>query len=159
MSGAIPFIGPAVSLIQAKNATEIGKFNQRVFNRNAAVAEQEAERIKQKTAYDIAQFDRKFALLQSSTKTRILKSGAELSGTALNILRSNAEEAEKQKNVIEYNSKVEESRKLEEANFARIQGTMARNRARMQALGYIASAGSSLLTNFGNPYGGGNTNA
>ena len=36
---------------------------------------------------------------------------------------------------------------------------MARNRARMQALGYIASASSSLLTNFGNPYGGGNTNA
>tara|TARA_Y100000004_G_scaffold171081_1_gene206707 strand:- start:158 stop:637 length:480 start_codon:yes stop_codon:yes gene_type:complete len=159
MSGAIPFIGPTVSLIQAKNATEIGEFNQTVFNRNAVVAEQEAERIKQKTAYDIAQFDRKFALLQSSTKTRILKSGAELSGTALNILRSNAEEAEKQKNVIEYNSKVEESRKLEEANFARIEGTMARNRARMKALGYIASAGSSLLTNFGNPYGGGNTNA
>ena len=159
MSGAIPFIGPAVSVIQAKNATEIGEFNQTVFNRNAVVAEQEVERIKQKTAYDIAQFDRKFALLQSSTKTRILKSGAELSGTALNILRSNAEEAEKQKNVIEYNSKVEQSRKLEEANFARIEGTMARNRARMQALGYIASAGSSLLTNFGNPYGGGNTNA
>tara|TARA_R100000655_G_scaffold51980_1_gene89762 strand:+ start:79 stop:558 length:480 start_codon:yes stop_codon:yes gene_type:complete len=159
MSGAIPYIGPAVSVIQAKNATEIGEFNQTVFNRNAVVAEQEFERIKQKTAYDIAQFDRKFALLQSSTKTRILKSGAELSGTALNILRSNAEEAEKQKNVIEYNSNVEQSRKLEEANFARIEGTMARNRARMQALGYIASASSSLLTNFGNPYGGGNTNA
>ena len=30
MSGAIPFIGPTVSLIQAKNATEIGKFNQKV---------------------------------------------------------------------------------------------------------------------------------
>jgi hypothetical protein len=122
MSGAIPFVGPAVSIIQAKNATEIGKFNQRVLDRNAIVLEQEAERIKQKTAYDIAQFDRKFALLQSSAKTRILKSGAELSGTALNILRSNAEEAEKQKDVIEYNSKVEESRKLEEANFSRIRG-------------------------------------
>ena len=93
MSGAIPFVGPAVSIIQAKNATEIGKFNQSVLDRNAIVLEQEAERIKQKTAYDIAQFDRKFALLQSSAKTRILKSGAELSGTALNILRSNAEEA------------------------------------------------------------------
>ena len=156
MSGAIPFIGPTVSLIQAKNATEIGKFNQKVFNRNALVAEQEAERIKQKTAYDIAQFDRKFAILQSSARTRILKSGAELSGSALYVLRSNTEEAEKQKNVIEYNSKVEQNRKLEEANFARIQGTMAKNRSRMQALGYIASAGSSLLTNFGNPYGGSN---
>ena len=159
MSGAIPFVEPAVSIIQAKNATEIGKFNQSVLDRNAIVLEQEAERIKQKTAYDIAQFDRKFALLQSSAKTRILKSGAELSGTALNILRSNAEEAEKQKDVIEYNSKVEESRKLEEANFSRIRGVMAYNRGRSQALGYLASAGSSLLTNFGNPYGGGNTNA
>ena len=111
MGAATPFIVAGTSLIQAKNATEIGKFNQKVFDRNAVVLEQEAERIKQKTAYDIAQFDRKFALLQSSTKTRILKSGAELSGTALNILRSNAEEAEKQKNVIEYNSKVEENRR------------------------------------------------
>ena len=159
MSAAVPFIGPALSVAAATSANEIGKFNQKVANRNAIIAEQEAEAQAKLTDYDIAQFDRKFALLQSSTKTRILKSGAELSGTALNILRSNAEEAEKQKNVIEYNSKVEESRKLEEANFARIQGTMARNRARMQALGYIASAGSSLLTNFGNPYGGGNTNA
>ena len=159
MSGAIPFIAPTVSLIQAKNATEIGKFNQRVFNRNAVVAEQEAERIKQKLNFDIARFDDQFLQLQGSTKTRILKSGAELSGTALKILRSNAEQAEIQKDVMEYNAKVEESRKLEEANFARISGTMARNRARMQALGYIASAGSSLLTNFGNPYGGGNTDA
>ena len=158
MGAATPFIVAGTSLIQAKNATEIGKFNQRVFDRNAVVLEQEAERIKQKTAYDIAQFDRKIATLQSSVKTRILKSGAELSGTALKILRSNAEQAEIQKDVMEYNAKVEESRKLEEANFARISGTMARNRARMQALGYIASAGSSLLTNFGNPYGG-NTNA
>ena len=159
MSGAIPFIGPTVSLIQAKNATEIGKFNQRVFNRNAVVAEQEAERIKQKLNFDIARFDDQFLQLQGSTKTRILKSGAELSGTGLKILRSNAEEAEIQRNVINYNSKVEQSRKLEEAKFATISGAMARNRSRMQALGYIASAGTSLLTNFGNPYGGENTNA
>ena len=159
MSGAIPFIGPTVALIQAKNATEIGKFNQRVFDRNAVVLEQEAERIKQKTAYDIAQFDRKFATLQSSVKTRILKSGAELSGTGLKILRSNAEEAEIQRNLINYNSKVEQARKSEEAKFATISGAMARNRSRMQSLGYIASAGTSLLTNFGNPYGGGNINA
>ena len=159
MGAATPFIVAGTSLIQAKNATEIGKFNQRVFDRNAVVLEQEAERIKQKTAYDIAQFDRKFATLQSSVKTRILKSGAELSGTGLKILRSNAEEAEIQRNVINYNSKVEQARKSEEAKFSTISGAMARNRSRMQSLGYIASAGTSLLTNFGNPYGGGNINA
>ena len=85
MSGAIPFIGPTVSLIQAKNATEIGKFNQKVFNRNALVAEQEAERIKQKLNFDIARFDDQFLQLQGSTKTKILKSGAELSLSLIHI--------------------------------------------------------------------------
>ena len=146
---ALPFIGPALSLVQAKNATEIGKFNQDVGNRNALVAEQEAETIKKKLQFDISRFDTQFASLQGSTKTNILKSGVELSGTALKILRSNAEQAEIQKDVMEFNSKVAESKKLEEANFARIEGTMARNRSRMAALGYLAKGGSSLLTSFG----------
>ena len=159
MGAATPFIVAGTSIVAAQQAKAVGKYNQAIQNRNATIAEQEAEQIDKQLEFKLARFDESFLRLQGQTKTRILKSGAELSGTALNILRSNAEEAEKQKNVIEYNSKVEESRKLEEANFARIEGTMARNRARMQALGYIASAGSSLLTNFGNPYGGGNTNA
>ena len=149
MSAAVPFIGPAVSLVQAKNATEIGKFNQQVSNRNAIIKEQEAEAIKKKTEFDLARFDEQFATFQGRTKVKIYKSGAELSGTALKILRSNAEQAEKQKNIIEYNSQVEEARKLEEANFARIEGVMARNRSRMEALGYLAKGGSSLLTSFG----------
>ena len=149
LAAAAPFIVPAVSFVQAKNATEIGKFNQQVSNRNAIIKEQEAEAIKKKTEFDLARFDEQFATFQGRTKVKIYKSGAELSGTALKILRSNAEQAEKQKNIIEYNSQVEEARKLEEANFARIEGVMARNRSRMEALGYLAKGGSSLLTNFG----------
>ena len=149
LAAAAPFIGPTVSLVQAKNATKIGKFNQQVANRNAIIKEQEAEAIKRKTEFDLARFDKQFADFQSKTKVKIYKSGVELSGTALKILRSNAEQAEKQKNIIEYNSQVEEARKLEEANFARIEGVMARNRSRMEALGYLAKGGSSLLTSFG----------
>ena len=158
MSWQMAVVG-AIGAAQYQQQGAIGKYNQAVANRNAQVAEQEAERLEQQLEFDLARFDQQFAQLQGQTKTRILKSGAELSGSGLRILRSNSEQAEIQKDVMNYNSQVAQSQKIEEANFARIQGTMARNRARMQALGYIASAGSSLLTNFGNPYGGGNTNA
>ena len=52
---------------------------------------------------------------------------------------------------IEYNAKVAASNKMEEANFARIKGTMARQSARLAQIGTIASTGTSLLgmSNFG----------
>ena len=133
----------------AKQASEAGKYNQQIQERNALVAEQEAETIRQKSEYDIAQFDRKFAALQGQTKTAVLKSGAELSGSALRILRANAEEAELEKALIEYNAKIGESRSFEQANFARMQGQVARQQARIAELGYYAKAGQSLLAMFG----------
>ena len=45
-------------------------------------------------------------------------------------MRYNAEQAELQRNIIAYNSKVAKSRKYEEANFARIQGNLARQNAK-----------------------------
>jgi hypothetical protein len=46
-------------------------------------------------------------------------------------MRYNVEQAEIQKNIMTYNSKVAQSQKLEEANFARIQGTIARQQAKL----------------------------
>ena len=139
----------AVSVAAARQASAAGKYNQAVQNRNAQVAEQEAERLEQIKEFDIARFDKEFTKLQGETKTRILFSGAELSGTGLRILRANAEEAEIEKDLIEYNSKVGQSRAFEQANFARMQGQIARNQARAAELGYYAQAGESLLTNYG----------
>ena len=146
MSGAIPFIGPVMSVAAATSANEIGKFNQDVGNRNALIAEQEAAAQAKLTEFNIAKFNQSFEKFQSTTKVSILKSGVELSGTALKILQSNAEQAELQRDVIEYNGKVAEAKKLEEANFARIQGSLARASGKQQAIGYLAGAGSSLLT-------------
>ena len=137
------------SIIAGRQASAAGEYNQAIFNRNAEVKEQEAEIIKQRTEYEIAQFDRKFAALQGQTKTAVLKSGAELSGSGLRILRSNAEQAEIEKDMIEYNSKVGQARAYEEANFARMQGNLARQQARAAEFGYYAQAGTSLLTEFG----------
>ena len=120
----------AVTAVAAgRQASATGKFNQAIQERNAQVAEQEAQAIEQRTIYEIAQFDRKFAALQGQTKTAVLKSGATLEGSGLRILRANAEQAEIEKNMIEYNSKIGQSRAYEQANFARMQGDVARQQA------------------------------
>ena len=128
-----------------RQANALGKYNQSVQDRNALVKEQEAEAIEKQTEFDIAKFDQQFEQLTGTTKVATLKSGVELSGSALNILRYNTEQAEVQKDVMDYNSKVAEARKLEEANFARIQGSIARRSGQIAALGSYARAGSSLL--------------
>ena len=129
----------------AKQASAIGKYNQQIQNRNAQVAEQEAKAIEQQKELDIQRFDQQFAQLQGETKTKILTSGAELSGSGLRILRQNAEQAEIEKDIIDYNAKIGQSRAFEQANFARMQGNLARMQARQAELGYYAKAGESLL--------------
>lgn len=139
-------VSAATSIAAARQASAAGKFNQQIQNRNAQIAEQEAERLEQQLEFDLARFDDQFAQLQGETRVSALKSGVELSGSALRILRKNAEEAELQKNVMEYNSKVAQNQKLEEANFARMQGSLARQQGRAAAIRYYGQAGSSLLS-------------
>ena len=128
-----------------KQANALGKYNQSVQNRNALVREQEAEAIEKQNEFDIARFDQQFVQLQGQSKTAIYKSGVTLEGSGLRVLRYNAEQAEIQKTVMDYNSKVAQSQKLEEANFARIQGVIARREGKIAQLGYYAKAGESLL--------------
>ena len=145
LTTAAPYAVGGLGLLQYKQQGAAGKYNQAVANRNALVAEQEAAQIEKKLELDLDRFDLQFQQFQGETKTKILKSGAELSGTGLNILRSNVEQAEIEKNIMEYNSKVGQARKFEEANFARIQGNIARQQSRMAQLATITQTGTSLL--------------
>ena len=133
-----------------QQAKAIGKFNQSVQNRNAKVAEQEGEQIEKRLEeFDIPKFEQQFAQLQGETKTKILKSGADLSGSGLRILRRNAEQAEVEKNVMTYDAQIGKARKFEEANFARMQGSLARMQAKQAEIGYYAKAGESLMKQYG----------
>jgi len=143
------WVTAVTSVVAAQQASATGKYNQAVQERNAVIAEQEAGQIEKQKEFDLARFDQQFSQLQGQTKTAILKSGAELSGSGLNIMRYNSEQAEIEKDIIDYNSKVAQSRKLEEANFARMSGQMARMEARSAQIGYYAQAGQSLMTNYG----------
>ena len=143
---ALPYVTAGTSLIAASQAGSTAKYNQDVQNRNALVYEQEKERLEGKLNFDLARFDDQFRQFQGETTTKILTSGAELSGSGLRILQSNAEQAEIEKNVMEYNTKVAASQAQEKANFARVQGKLARMQGRQAQIGYISQAGTSLLT-------------
>ena len=143
------WVAPLVSVTAAQQASTTGKFNQSIQERNALIYEQEKERLEGKLNFDLARFDEKFRQLQGETTTKIVKSGAELSGSGLRIKRYNAEQAEIEKDIITFNSKVAQSKKMEQANFARMNGQLARMEARQAELGYYAQAGQSLMTNYG----------
>ena len=143
------WVTAVTSVVAAQQASATGKYNQAVQERNAVIAEQEAGQIEKQNEFDLARFDEKFRQLQGETTTKILKSGAELSGSGLRIKRYNAEQAEIEKDIITFNSKVAQSRKMEQANFARMNGQLARMEARQAELGYYAKAGQSLMTNYG----------
>ena len=143
------WVAPLANIAAAKQAGAMGKYNQSVQERNALIAEQEAERLEQQKEFDIARFDQQFTQLQGETKTAILTSGVELSGSGLNIMKYNAQQAEIEKDILDYNSKVAQAQKMEEANFARMIGQVARNEAKAAEIGYYGQAVTSLLKEFG----------
>lgn len=144
----------AIGAATAKQQGKIGKFNQAVSERNAKVAEAEAVQIEKKTEFDIARFDESYQKLVGQAEVAFAKSGVVSgTGTAYRIAAANAREKYMQENIMRYNSKVAQSKKIEEANFARISGQMAREQSRLAQIKTIGSTGTSLL-NMGN-FGGG----
>ena len=149
MGAAAPFAPQiftgVMGVAQYKQQGTLGKFNQDVNNRNAEVLEGQATQIEKKAEFDIAQFRKDYYRMTGETTVALAKSGVELgTGSAYNIELSNAYEAKLQENLIKYNSEVAANNKMEEANFARIRGTMARQEAKMAQIGTIASTGSLL---------------
>ena len=143
-AAAMPFTA-VMGAVQYKAQGEIGKFNQSVSERNAKVFEDQAYQIEQKAEFDIAQFRKDYYRMTGETTVALAKSGVELgTGSAYNIELSNDYEAKLQENLIKYNSQVAAANKMEEANFARIRGTMARQEAKMAQINTVASTGSLL---------------
>ena len=146
MGAATPFVVGAIGLATYEQQGAIGRYNEDIANRNALVKEQEKEILDNKLNLELAQFDKSFRKLQGSQKVRTLKSGAEFSGTARNIALSNLYEAEIEKDIRRYNTEIGKARKLEEANFARISGEVARQQSKLAQLGTLTTVGTSLLT-------------
>jgi hypothetical protein len=142
---AAPYVVGALGAAQYQQQGAIGKYNQSIANRNAQVAEQEAQILDDKLNLELSQFDKQFRQLQGSQVVQTLKSGAEFSGSARNIQLSNLYEAEVEKDIARYNTEIGKARKFEEANFARISGEVARQQARLAQLRTATETGTSLL--------------
>ena len=140
------------TVVQMKQQSAIGKFNQRVAERNAAILEYEAQKIDQQAEFDIARFNQQFRKSVGEVNVALAKSGVVItSGSAERVKESNNLEKEMQNKITRYNADVSMANKMEEARFSRIQGQMARQQARLANISTVAKAGTSLLstTNFG----------
>jgi len=147
MTAAIPYVVAGTSIMQYQQQGAIGKYNQAANNRAATVLEGQATQIEQKAEFDIAQFNKTYQKVKGETRVSLAKSGVQIgSGSAYNIVLSNALEAKLQENLIRYNSQVAAANKREEASFARIKGSIARQEARLAQIGTIVSAGTTLMT-------------
>ena len=155
MGTAAPMIfTAAMGAAQYSAQGKIGKYNQAVNNRNALVLEGQAAQIEQKAEFDIAQFQKDFRKMECETTVALAKSGVQLgTGSAYNIELSNAYEARLQENLIKYNSEVAAANKMEEANFARIRGTMAKQESRLAQINTVASTGSNIYSIMNKPKG------
>jgi hypothetical protein len=136
-----------MTAVQVKQQSAIGKYNQRVANRNATIAEQEAGQIEKQADFDIARFDQRFRQSVGTVEVALAKSGVDItSGSGARVTEANALEAEMNKKITRYNADVGAANKMEEARFSRIQGEMARQQARLANISTVAKAGTSLLT-------------
>ncbi len=143
---AAPYISAATSVMQFTQQGAIGKYNQAANNRTAAVLDNQAKQLEQKAEFDVAQFNKNYLKIRGETRVALAKSGVEIgTGSAYNIALSNAIEKKLQENLITYNAKIAADNKREEANFARIKGTIARRQSRLAQIGTIATAGTTLL--------------
>ena len=148
MGTAAPMIFTAgMAAVQIKQQSAIGKYNQRVANRNATIAEQEAGQIEKQAEFDIARFDQRFRQSVGTVEVALAKSGVDItSGSGARVTEANALEAEMNKKITRYNADVGVANKMEEARFSRIQGEMARQQARLANISTVAKAGTSLLS-------------
>ena len=135
----------ALGVAQYQQQGAYGKFNQQVQNRNAVVAEQQAEILEKKLELDLASFDKEVKKLKGQTIVQTAKSGVTQGGTARRIRLANLYEAEITKNKMKYNTEIGKSQALEQANFARIQGQVVRQEAKVAQLTTLTKTGTSLL--------------
>lgn len=120
-----------LTAIQIQQQGAIGKSNQEAYNVKADAVESDVARIEKQKEFDIAQFNKDFSKLVGAETVALSKAGVTREGTSLRLSRQNAEEAQLQRNIITYNSKVAQTQKINEANYLRYSGQVARAEAKM----------------------------
>lgn len=131
---------------QGAAANAAGRFNAQMSERNAQIAEQQAEQIKRSSEFDINRFRDNFSELQASTAQAFRYNGfVATGGTPLQVLLNNAREADEEIAMRRYNASIGEQQALESATEQRLQGRLQRMQgAAAQRASYYRAAGSLL---------------
>ena len=146
MSWLAPVVVGASAVAGIQQAGAIGKYTQSSLDRKAKVQEQKAEAIENQLTLDLSTFDKKFRELEGTTVVNTNKSGVvEGSGSSQLIKLSNLFEAEIEKDKIRYNAEIGKAQAFESAAFSRIEGTIAKQRSRIEQIRIASDAGTSLL--------------
>ena len=147
LAPAAPFIVGGTALLGMQQAGAIGSYQQAAFNRKAAIAEQKVDALENQLTLDLQKFDKKFKQLEATQVVNTAKSGVAVgTGTAKLIKLSNLYNAEIERDIMRYNTEIGQARAFEEASFARIEGTLAKQRSTMEQIRIASQAGTSLLT-------------
>ena len=147
LTAAAPYAVAGTAFVGYQQAGAMGKFNQSVENRNALVKEQNNNILDSKLDLELARFEEDLKKLIATQQVNVAKSGAVIgTGTAQNIKLSTLYKAETDKDIANYNNEIAKARNLEEANFSRIKGSIAKQRAKMEQIQIASSVGSTLLT-------------
>jgi hypothetical protein len=146
MTWIIPTVVGATAVAGIKQAGAIGKYTQGAFDRKAKVDEQKAEAIENQLTLDLSTFDKKFRELEGTTIVNTNKSGVvQGSGSSQIITLSNLFEKEIERSKMQYNAEIGKARAFESAAFSRIEGSIAKQRSRMEQIRIASDAGTSLL--------------
>ena len=133
-----------------KGAKAAADYNASIMERNAKVAEKEAENIGRLGGFAIQKNEKEFRLLNDRTVMAYGKNGWMTgTGTPLKKAMANAVEFQKDMEIAKYNTKVKQNEKIESATNMRLQAELKRyegraqlKAARTQAFGTLLSAGS-----------------
>jgi len=131
---------------QGAAASAAGRFNASMSERNARVAEQQAEQIKRSSEFDINRFRDNFSELQATSEQAFRYNGfVATGGTPLQVLLDNAREADEEIAMRRYNAAIGQQQALESAAEQRLQGRLQRMQGESaRRASYYQAAGSLL---------------
>ena len=146
MSWLAPVVVGASAVAGIQQAGNLGRYTQASLDRKAKVDEQKAEAIENQLTIDLSTLDKKFRELEGTTIVNTNKSGViSGSGSSQIIMLSNLFEKEIEKSKRKYNAEIGKAQAFENAAFARIEGSIAKQRSRMEQIRIAGDAGTSLL--------------
>jgi hypothetical protein len=143
-------LAAAGALQAGRAAAAEGKSAQNIQDFNAAIAENEAKAIEQKARFEGIRQAKEAARIRSTLRARLGISGARTDiGAPVLLAEEQAAESELEGFLIGAEARAKAGRKRSEAESARLQGKIFRERGRQARTASFLKAGGTLLTGFG----------